>query len=199
MAYSDLRDFIDALEKKKELKRISVRSGSVSRDHRIRRPRREERRPRAAVRETQGQPHSGADQRFASMRRMEMALEVDSVESIARASTNFSKCACRRADRQAEDAAEAGRSGRVLSEDGFERPVQGSDPARQFFAERISRSCTAGRRMAGASSRCRWCSRAIPTPASATAAATGCRFTTSAPPACTGRRTSRAPSIIGGC
>ncbi len=37
------------------------------------------------------------------------------------------------------------------------------------------------------------------TPASATAAATGCRCTTSAPPACTGRRTSRAPSIIGAC
>ena len=90
--------------------------------------------------------------------------------------------------------------GVVLSEDRVERPVQGSHPhRRQFSLLRLSRSCTAGRRTAAASSRCRWCSRAIPTPASATAAATACRCSTSAPPACTGRRTSRAPSTIAAC
>ena len=80
MAYSDLRDFIAALEKNKELKRIpfevdpfleitefadrAVKNGG----------------PALLFEKPKGSQHSGAHQRFASMRRMEIALEVDSVE-----------------------------------------------------------------------------------------------------------------------
>ncbi len=42
--------------------------------------------------------------------------------------------------RQNQDAAHAGRDGQVLSQGSFDRPVQGSHPARQFFAARFSDS-----------------------------------------------------------
>ena len=64
MAYRDLRDFIRALEKNDELKRIPFEVDPDPRDHRVRRPRREAGRPRAAVREAQGLHRPGADQRL---------------------------------------------------------------------------------------------------------------------------------------
>ena len=83
MAYSDLRDFIDALEKKKELKRISVEvdpfleitefaDRSVKNDG-----------PALLFEKPKGSRVPVLINSFASMRRMELALEVDSVESVA--------------------------------------------------------------------------------------------------------------------
>src|ERR1700723_3279314 len=83
MAYSDLRDFIEALEKKKELKRISFEvdpfleitefaDRSVKQDG-----------PALLFEKPKGSRVPVLINSFASMRRMELALEVDSVESIA--------------------------------------------------------------------------------------------------------------------
>ena len=78
MPYDDLRDFVRALEKRGELKRISVRSRPASGNHRIRRPQREDRRPGVSVREAQGLGHVPVlINAFASAARMELALEVD--------------------------------------------------------------------------------------------------------------------------
>ena len=123
MAYNDLRDFIRALEKNGELKRIPLRSGPASRDHRVRRPRRED----AAARRCCSKSPRARDvpvliNAFASMRRMELALEVDSVDEVARAHLRVPGNAhARRPDRQAQDAAQAGRGGLVLPEDRFQR------------------------------------------------------------------------------
>ncbi len=84
MAYKDLRDFLHALEKKKELKRIpfevdpyleitefadrSVKTGG----------------PALLFEKPKGSSVPVAINTFASMRRMEIALEVDSVEDVAR-------------------------------------------------------------------------------------------------------------------
>ncbi len=84
MAYKDLRDFLHALEKKKELKRIpfevdpyleitefadrSVKTGG----------------PALLFEKPKGSSIPVAINTFASMRRMEIALEVDSVEDVAR-------------------------------------------------------------------------------------------------------------------
>src|SRR5579872_6161361 len=83
MAYDDLRDFIRALEKKKELKRIpfevdpkleiaefadrSVKTGG----------------PALLFENPKGSKIPVLINSFASMRRMEIALEVDSVDEIA--------------------------------------------------------------------------------------------------------------------
>src|SRR5271155_3517024 len=83
MAYDDLRDFIHALEKNKELKRIgfevdphleitefadrSVKSGG----------------PALLFENPKGREIPVLINAFASMRRMELALEVDSVEEVA--------------------------------------------------------------------------------------------------------------------
>src|ERR1700690_1579917 len=83
MAYSDLRDFIDALEKKKELRRISFEvdpfleitefaDRSVKNDG-----------PALLFEKPKGSRVPVLINAFASMRRMELALEVDSVESVA--------------------------------------------------------------------------------------------------------------------
>jgi 4-hydroxy-3-polyprenylbenzoate decarboxylase len=84
MAYKDLRDFLHTLEKKKELKRIpfevdpyleitefadrSVKTGG----------------PALLFEKPKGSSIPVAINTFASMRRMEIALEVDSVEDVAR-------------------------------------------------------------------------------------------------------------------
>ena len=61
-------------------------------------------------------------------------------------------------------------------------PCQEVVRTRQFFAARFPDSAMLARGRRAASSRCRWSFRAIPTPASATAACTACRSSTSAPP-----------------
>ncbi len=54
MAYTDLREFIAALETARRAEADSLRGGPGSGNHRVRRPRRQARRPRAAVREAEG-------------------------------------------------------------------------------------------------------------------------------------------------
>ena len=137
---------------------------------------------------------------FASMRKMEIALEVESVEEIAARIVEFLEM------RMPEGLMgklkmlpKLAEMGAFFPEDRIQGRLPGSGAHATAFRCSIIPVLNAGPRMAAASSRCRWCFRAIPIPASATAACIACRFSTSAPPACTGRRTSRAPSIIAAC
>ena len=180
---SDLREFIRALEKNNELKRIPFEVDPHPRDHRIRRPRGETGRPRAALRTAQGLQRPGADQRL----RLH-AQDGDRARSGVGGRGGAAhrrvpgNAHARRPHRQAQDAAETGRDGRVLSQDRVQGAVPGSGAAPTASRCSIIPCCNAGPKTAAASSRCRWSSRAIPTPASATAACTACRSSTSAPP-----------------
>ena len=130
MPYDDLREFIRALEKHKELKRIpfevdpyleitefadrSVKSGG----------------PALLFEKPKGSDIPVLINAFASMRRMEIALEVSSVEEIAGRISEF--LAMQKPEGllgKAQDAAEAGRAGVVFPQDRFRRAVQGSHPA----------------------------------------------------------------------
>ena len=97
MAYDDLRDFIRALEKNKELKRIPFEVDPMLEITEFADRAVKNGRPGAAVRKAQGSHVPVLINAFASMQRMEIALEVDSVEESPRASSSSSKCACRRA------------------------------------------------------------------------------------------------------
>ncbi len=71
---------------------------------------------------------------FASMRNMEIALEVDSVEEVAARIVEFLEMRMPEGlHRQAQNAAEAGRDGRVLSRRSFEGRVPGSGPHTTAF------------------------------------------------------------------
>ncbi len=116
MAYSDLRDFIDALEKKKELKRISFEVDPVLEITEFADRAVKNGGPALLFEKPKGSRVPVLINSFASVRRMELALEVDSVESIAAAHLRISRDAdAGGPDRQAQNAAQAGRSGRVLS------------------------------------------------------------------------------------
>src|ERR1035437_8195775 len=199
MAYQDLREFVRALEKNNELKRIPFEVD-----------------PRLEITEfadravKQGGPALLFERptgfkipvlvnAFASMRKMEIALEVDSVEEVARRIVEFLEMRMPEGLigklKMLPKLAEKARS--------FPRSCP-RDRARKWCAPTgsrcsIIRCSNAGPATAAASSRCRWYSRAIPTRASATAACTACRCTTSAPRGCTGRPTNRALNTIAGC
>src|SRR6202789_571785 len=83
MAYSDLRDFIEALEKKKELKRISFEVDPFLEITEFADRSVKHNGPALLVEKPKGSRVPLLINSFASMRRMELALEVDSVESIA--------------------------------------------------------------------------------------------------------------------
>ena len=135
MAYDDLRDFIRALEKNKELKRISfevdpkleitefadrsVKNGG----------------PALLFENPKGSKIPVLINSFASMRRMEIALEVDSVDEIAgRISEYLEMRMPEGLARQAQDAAETGGNRRVLSEDRFERRRARKSSKREGFS-----------------------------------------------------------------
>ncbi len=140
MAYDDLRGFIKALEKQGELKRIpfevdpyleitefadrSVKTGG----------------PALLFEKARQSNMPVLINAFASMKRMQIALEVDSVEEIAAKISGADHDAeAGRAAGQAEDAAEARGSGVGVSQNGFERALQGRDPqSGQAFAEGYS-------------------------------------------------------------
>ena len=89
MAYDDLRDFIRALEKKKELKRVSLEV-----DPRLEMTEFADRSvktggPALLFENPKGYKHPVLLNAFASMRRMEIALEVDSVDEVADRITGF--------------------------------------------------------------------------------------------------------------
>ena len=83
MAYSDLRDFIDALEKKKELKRISLEVDPFLEITEFADRSVKNGGPALLFEKPKGSRIPVLINSFASMRRMELALEVDSVESVA--------------------------------------------------------------------------------------------------------------------
>src|ERR1017187_7851922 len=199
MAYQDLREFMRALEKNHELVRIPFEVD-----------------PRLEITEfadravKQGGPALLFERptgfqvpvlvnAFASMRKMEIALEVNSVEEVAGRIVEFLEM------RMPEGIIGKLKMLPKLAEMGasFPRSCPG-DLARKWCAPTgsrcsITRCCNAGPKTAGASLPCRWCSRATPTRASATAACIACRCMTSAPRGCTGRPTSKARNTIAGC
>jgi hypothetical protein len=135
---------------------------------------------------------------FASMRRMEIALEVGSVDEVAARIVEFLEM------RMPEGLIGKLKMLPKLAEMGAFFPrIVSKGPCQEVVRRRRFSlldfpSCSAGPRTPGASSPCRWCFRATPTPASATAACTAFKSSTTAPPACTGRRTNRAPSTTAG-
>ena len=89
---------------------------------------------------------------FGSERRMKLALGVDSLDEVAeRIRALLDVKSPEGIHGQAEDAADAGRGGEVLPQDGRgeRRALQGSDPAGRTSACWIFRCCSAGRWMAG--------------------------------------------------
>src|ERR1700735_1812027 len=83
MAYDDRRDFIDALEKKKELKRVSVEVDPLLEITEFADRSVKHNGPALLFEKPKGSRVPVLINAFASMRRMELALEVDSVESVA--------------------------------------------------------------------------------------------------------------------
>src|SRR5438445_13736222 len=89
MAYQDLREFIRALEKNKELKRITVEVDphleiTEFADRAVKQGG-----PALLFEKPKGHSVPVLINAFASMRRMELALEVDSVEEVARRIVEF--------------------------------------------------------------------------------------------------------------
>src|SRR5215472_13617995 len=84
MAYRDLRDFIDALEKHKELKRISVEVDPVLEITEFADRAVKQGGPALLFEKPKGSHVPVLINSFASARKMEIALEVDSVEEVAR-------------------------------------------------------------------------------------------------------------------
>ena len=170
MAYSDLRDFIAALEKKHELRRIpfevdpyleitefadrSVKNGG----------------PALLFEKPKGSNVPVLINSFASARKMEIALEVDSVDEIARRISEYLEM------RMPEGLLGKLKMLPKLAEMGaFFPKIVSNGACKEVIRAKTFRStnipfCTAGRRMAAASSRFPWCSRKIRTPANATAA-----------------------------
>jgi 4-hydroxy-3-polyprenylbenzoate decarboxylase len=93
MAYSDLRDFIRKLEKERELKRIRIEVDPVLEIAEFADRAVKSGGPALLFEHPKGYNIPVLINSYASMRRMELAFEVDSVEEIAR---NISKCACRK-------------------------------------------------------------------------------------------------------
>jgi len=171
MAYSDLREFIAELEKNKELRRIpfevdphleitefadrGVKHGG----------------PALLFEKPKGSSIPVLINSFASARKMEIALQVDSVEEVAARISEYLEM----------------------------RMPEGLIGKLRMLPKLAEMGYIAGRRTRAVSLHFLWYFPGIQTQASATVAATGCRSTTSALPECIGKRTSRAPSTIGGC
>src|SRR6201986_4277999 len=83
MAYDDLRDFIRALEKKKELKRISVEVDPKLEITEFADRSVKSGGPALLFEKPKGSKIPVLINGFASMRRMEIALEVNSVDEVA--------------------------------------------------------------------------------------------------------------------
>ena len=83
MAYSDLRDFIAALEKHGELKRVSIEVDPVLEITEFADRSVKSKGPALLFEKPKGSRVPVLINAFASMRRMELALEVDSVDVIA--------------------------------------------------------------------------------------------------------------------
>src|ERR1700736_3258139 len=89
MAYTDLRDFIRALEKKKELKRIACEVDPILEITEFADRAVKQGGPALLFEKPKGHTIPVLINSFASMRKMEIALEVDSVEEVARRIVEF--------------------------------------------------------------------------------------------------------------
>ena len=185
MAYDDLRAFIRALEKNGELKRIPFEvdphleiTEFADRSVKQNGP--------ALLFEKPRRSHIPVlINAFASMKRMEIALEVDSVEG--KSQRAFPELIVMQKPEgflgKLKDAvAEARGPGLSVSQDGIKRTVQRSGSQRQFLAQRYSCAelLAAGRWTIYYAAN-EWCSRAIRILANRIADAIACRCTTTAP------------------
>ena len=135
MAHRDLREFIRALEENRELKRIPFEVDPILEITEFADRAVKQGGPALLFEKPKGYGIPVLINSFGSMRKMEIALEVASVEEIAARIVGVPRDAhARGADRQAQNAAEAGGDGRVLSEDGVEGRVPGSGPHGRVFA-----------------------------------------------------------------
>ena len=201
MAFKDLREFISALEDEGELRRVDVPGQPRSGDHRDRRPRREGRRSRAAVRERRRLDHArrrqpvrlppahGPRPRRRGPRRADGARPQN---------TRPGPGPAVRARRKAEDAGRRRRHG----EDVSPRPSPGrrartSSSSATTSTSTCFRPSSAGRWTQVASSPCPWSSAATRRQGGVTSGPTACRSTTGARPGCTGSRTRSVPATTG--
>ena len=138
MAYADLREFIAALEKNQELKRIPFEVDPILEITEFADRAVKAGGPALLFEKPKGYRIPVLINSFASMRKMQIALEVDSVEDRGPAHRRVPGNAhARRPDRQAQDAAEAGRNGLVLSQDRVERALPGGGSHDRLFAARL--------------------------------------------------------------
>src|SRR6201995_1028700 len=89
MAYDDLRDFIQALEKNRELKRIPFEVDPILEITEFADRAVKQGAPALLFEKPKGYTTPVLINAFASMRKMEIALEVDSVEEVARRIVEF--------------------------------------------------------------------------------------------------------------
>ncbi len=138
MAYRDLREFVAKLEKAGELKRVRAEVDPVLEITEVaQRVARDEKRaahsvgPALLFEKPKGSQVPLLINTFGSVRRMELAFEVDKLEDVAARIQGFLEDGDAAGSvRQDEDVAEAGGVGLVFSEDGEVRRVQRSDQAR---------------------------------------------------------------------
>ena len=200
MAYNDLREFVSALERAGELKRIPFEVDPYLEitefaDRSVKRGG-----PALLFERPKGSTIPVLINAFASMRRMEIALQVESVDEVAARISEFLEMRMPQGLinklKMLPKLAEVGSFFPRIVND---RPMQGSHPARRFLAAR-SPVLHCWPLDGGRSSRLPMVFSKNPDDRQAQLRhVPACRCTTTAPPACTGRRTSRAPSITAGC
>ena len=138
MAYRDLREFIGALERHGELKRIAVEVDPVLEiaefaDRAVKRGG-----PALLFERPRGSRVPVLINAFASMRKMEIALEVESVDEVARRISEYLEMRMPEGlDREIENAAEISRNGRLFPAHYRQGPMPGGDPAGRFLAARL--------------------------------------------------------------
>ncbi len=200
MAYRDLREFIAALETKGELKRVRDEVDPVLEITEIADRSVKNGGPALLFENPKGSNVPVLINTMASMERMQLALEVDSLETVAGRISEYLQMKTpqglvgklKMLPKLAELGSffpkdvSSGPCQEVVKKDDFslyDYPVLTCWP--QDGGPFITLPLVF--------------SRNPESPASATAACTACRSTTSAPPACTGRPTSRAPSTTAAC
>ena len=149
MPFNDLRDFIRALEKKKELKRISLEVDPFLEITEFADRSVKTGGPALLFENPKGSKIPVLINAYASIERMELALGVDSVDEIAARITEYLEMRMPQGpDRQTQNAAEAGRNGFLFPRIVDGGPCKKSSPQRQLLPQRIPGSAllAAGRR-----------------------------------------------------
>ena len=140
MAYRDLRDFLRVLEENRELKRIPFEVDPALEITEFADRAAKQGGPALLFEKPKGYAVPVLINAFASMRKMELALEVESVEEIAARIVEFLEMRVPEGlIEQAQNAAQAGRDGRVFSQDGKQRRLPGGGPRQSAFRCSITR------------------------------------------------------------